>query len=225
MRVVCACRVCVSCVRVVCACRRHASAIELGFCVWWWKRAPDYAAYVTHDLSMLRLLEAFCESAPQLTLLLYIILQSGHAPPAQCASRLPATHLHLRTYTCSPTPAHLHLCTYTCSPTPVHLIAHLRTYTCVPTPAHLYLSTSLLTYTPTPANLHLLTYTCVPIPVHLTAHLQSWLKILAPLHFCQLMHQFSQRIVAVTNALVFTCLFILFALEKHKKSEKKANLI
>ena len=34
----------------------------------------------------------------------------------------------------------------------------------------------------------------------------------------------SQKIVAITNALVFTCLFILFALEKHKKSEgKKAN--
>ena len=40
-------------------------------------------------------------------------------------------------------------------------------------------------------------------------------------HFCQIIYHFSQNIVAITNALVFTCLFILFALEKHKKSEGK----
>ena len=38
-----------------------------------------------------------------------------------------------------------------------------------------------------------------------------------------MMHHFSQKIVAITNALVF-CLFILFALEKHQESEgKKPN--
>ena len=38
------------------------------------------------------------------------------------------------------------------------------------------------------------------------------------------MHRFSQKIVAITNALVFTCLFILFALEKQKESEKKSQI-
>ncbi|XP_035291743.1 XK-related protein 8-like [Anguilla anguilla] len=66
---------------------RHVSAIEQGFCVWrGGRRATAYAAYVTHDLSMLRLLEAFCESAPQLALLLYIVLHTGHARPVQCVS-------------------------------------------------------------------------------------------------------------------------------------------
>ena len=41
---------------------------------------------------------------------------------------------------------------------------------------------------------------------------------------CQIMHHFSQKIVAMTNALVFTCLFLLFALEQHKKSEKKCQI-
>ncbi|KAI1894952.1 hypothetical protein AGOR_G00121060 [Albula goreensis] len=66
---------------------RHISAVEQGFSVWWRGRQDtEYAAYVTHDLSMLRLMEAFCESAPQLVLLLYIILHSGHARPIQCVS-------------------------------------------------------------------------------------------------------------------------------------------
>ncbi|XP_061117221.1 XK-related protein 8-like [Conger conger] len=65
---------------------RHVSAIEQGFGVWWWGEQASYAAYVTHDLSMLRLLEAFCESAPQLTLLLYIILRTGHARTMQSVS-------------------------------------------------------------------------------------------------------------------------------------------
>ena len=38
-------------------------------------------------------------------------------------------------------------------------------------------------------------------------------------HFCQIIHHFSQKNVAITNVLVFTCLFILFTLEKHKKSD------
>ena len=52
---------------------------------------------------------------------------------------------------------------------------------------------------------------------YLRNSVQSWSKISVPLHFCQIMHHFSQKNVAITNVLVFTCLFILFALEKHKK--------
>ena len=33
------------------------------------------------------------------------------------------------------------------------------------------------------------------------------------------MHHFSEKNIAIIHVLVFTCLFILFALEKHKKSE------
>ncbi|KAL3984131.1 tripartite motif-containing protein 16 [Sarotherodon galilaeus] len=36
---------------------------------------------LTHDLSMLRIIETFSESAPQLTLMLTIILQTGHPDP------------------------------------------------------------------------------------------------------------------------------------------------
>src|SRR4029434_1964959 len=60
------------------------------------------------------------------------------------------------------------------------------------------------------------------IQLHLL-HIQSWTKILAPLHFCQIMYHFSQKIVAITNVLVFTCLFLLFALEQHKKAEKTSQ--
>lgn len=37
----------------------------------------DYAVFLSHDLSMLRLIETFSESAPQLVLMLTIILQRG----------------------------------------------------------------------------------------------------------------------------------------------------
>ena len=52
-------------------------------------------------------------------------------------------------------------------------------------------------------------------------NIQPWSKILAPLHFCQIMHHFSKKNVAITNVLVFTRLYILFALEQNKKSEEK----
>lgn len=52
----------------------------------------------------------------------------------------------------------------------------------------------------------------------------SWPKICAPLHFCQIMHHFSRKTVAMTNALVCSCRFLLFALERRKKSRgKKAD--
>ena len=44
--------------------------------------------------------------------------------------------------------------------------------------------------------------------------IQSWSKILAPLHFCQIMHHFSQKIVAITNALVFMCFLCIGKTQK-----------
>uniref|UniRef100_A0A668U1E4 XK-related protein n=1 Tax=Oreochromis aureus TaxID=47969 RepID=A0A668U1E4_OREAU len=41
----------------------------------------DITVSLTHDLSMLRIIETFSESAPQLTLMLTIILQTGHLDP------------------------------------------------------------------------------------------------------------------------------------------------
>lgn len=37
----------------------------------------DFTVYLSHDLSMLRLMETFAESAPQLVLLLAVMLQQG----------------------------------------------------------------------------------------------------------------------------------------------------
>ncbi|XP_043072993.1 XK-related protein 8.3 [Puntigrus tetrazona] len=66
---------------------RHVSAIWQGFRVWWRKGCgSEYAVYLTHDLSMLRLIETFCESAPQLTLMIYIMLRSNHARLVQYVS-------------------------------------------------------------------------------------------------------------------------------------------
>ncbi|KAM4629910.1 XK-related protein 8.3 [Polymixia lowei] len=66
---------------------RHISAIWQGFRVWWRKeRGSEYAIYLTHDLSMLRLIETFCESAPQLTLMIYIMLHTNKARTVQCVS-------------------------------------------------------------------------------------------------------------------------------------------
>ncbi|XP_073677684.1 XK-related protein 8.3 [Garra rufa] len=66
---------------------RHISAIWQGFRVWWRGGVgSDYAVYLTHDLSMLRLIETFCESAPQLTLMMYIMLHSNHARLVQYIS-------------------------------------------------------------------------------------------------------------------------------------------
>lgn len=69
--------------------RRHISAIRQGFRVWWRKQeGSEYAVYLTHDLSMLRLIETFCESAPQLTLMIYVMLCTNKARTVQCKSPL-----------------------------------------------------------------------------------------------------------------------------------------
>ncbi|XP_074468453.1 XK-related protein 8-like [Sebastes fasciatus] len=66
---------------------RHISAIRQGFRVWWRKQAgSEYAVYLTHDLSMLRLIETFCESAPQLTLMIYVMLHTNKARTVQFVS-------------------------------------------------------------------------------------------------------------------------------------------
>lgn len=64
---------------------RHISAIRQGFRVWWRKeKGSEYAIYLTHDLSMLRLIETFCESAPQLILMVYVMLRTNKARTVQC---------------------------------------------------------------------------------------------------------------------------------------------
>ncbi|XP_030003983.1 XK-related protein 8.3 [Sphaeramia orbicularis] len=66
---------------------RHISAIWQGFRVWWRKEeGSEYAVYLTHDLSMLRLIETFCESAPQLTLMTYVMLRTNKARTVQFVS-------------------------------------------------------------------------------------------------------------------------------------------
>ncbi|KAM9838248.1 XK-related protein 8.3 [Aulostomus maculatus] len=66
---------------------RHISAIRQGFRVWWRKEeGSEYAVYLTHDLSMLRLIETFCESAPQLTLMIYVVLRTNKARTVQFLS-------------------------------------------------------------------------------------------------------------------------------------------
>ncbi|KAJ3609711.1 hypothetical protein NHX12_024222 [Muraenolepis orangiensis] len=66
---------------------RHISAIWQGFRVWWrGDPGSGYAVYLTHDLSMLRLIETFCESAPQLTLMTYIMLHTHQARTVQYVS-------------------------------------------------------------------------------------------------------------------------------------------
>ncbi|KAI3358778.1 hypothetical protein L3Q82_015179 [Scortum barcoo] len=66
---------------------RHLSAIRQGFRVWWRKQeGSEYAVYLTHDLSMLRLIETFCESAPQLTLMIYVMLRTHKARTVQFVS-------------------------------------------------------------------------------------------------------------------------------------------
>ncbi|XP_030596224.1 XK-related protein 8-like [Archocentrus centrarchus] len=66
---------------------RHISAIRQGFKVWWRKEeGSEYAVYLTHDLSLLRLIETFCESAPQLTLMIYVMLRTNKARTVQFVS-------------------------------------------------------------------------------------------------------------------------------------------
>ncbi|XP_051247065.1 XK-related protein 8 [Dicentrarchus labrax] len=57
---------------------RHASVFEMSVC----GRDPkDFAVYLSHDLSMLRLIETFAESSPQLVLMLTVIMQRGELDP------------------------------------------------------------------------------------------------------------------------------------------------
>lgn len=71
---------------------RHISAIRQGFKVWWRQEAgSEYAIYLTHDLSMLRLIETFCESAPQLTLMIYVLLRANRARTVQLVSVVAST--------------------------------------------------------------------------------------------------------------------------------------
>lgn len=65
--------------------RRHISAIRQGFRVWWRQQdGSEQAVYLTHDLSMLRLIETFSESAPQLTLMIHVMLCTNQARTVQC---------------------------------------------------------------------------------------------------------------------------------------------
>ncbi|XP_061123065.1 XK-related protein 8-like [Syngnathus typhle] len=57
---------------------RHTGLVELTLTK---NQDSDSAVYLTHDLSMLRLFEAFSESAPQVVLSLTIMLQRGHVDP------------------------------------------------------------------------------------------------------------------------------------------------
>ncbi|XP_037549005.1 XK-related protein 8-like [Nematolebias whitei] len=58
---------------------RHAGVFEtsLRSCFVLSSRAGDYAKFLSHDLAMLRLIETFSESAPQIVLMLTAILQEG----------------------------------------------------------------------------------------------------------------------------------------------------
>ncbi|KAK3508414.1 hypothetical protein QTP70_028165 [Hemibagrus guttatus] len=71
---------------------RQVSAIWQGFCVWWrGEPGSEYTAYMTHDLSMLRLFETFCESAPQLSLMIYIMVHNNHSRTIQYVSAIAST--------------------------------------------------------------------------------------------------------------------------------------
>ncbi|XP_034748068.1 XK-related protein 8-like [Etheostoma cragini] len=59
---------------------RHAGVVEISLRSFFSKEKAEpgsFAVYLSHDLSMLRLIETFSESAPQLVLMLTIIMQRG----------------------------------------------------------------------------------------------------------------------------------------------------
>ncbi|XP_035536814.1 XK-related protein 8-like [Morone saxatilis] len=62
---------------------RHAGVFEMSVCSYFTKSSDpkDMAEYLSHDLSMLRLIETFAESSPQLVLMLTVILQRGELDP------------------------------------------------------------------------------------------------------------------------------------------------
>lgn len=66
---------------------RCLHALKVGWRVCWAKAQEEdeqrHMAFLSHDISMLRLFETFLENTPQLTLLLYIILQTNKAELSQ----------------------------------------------------------------------------------------------------------------------------------------------
>lgn len=64
-------------------CSRHAGVFELSVCRFCTRhhKGEGFAVYLSHDLSMLRLMETFSESCPQLVLMLTIILQRNQLDP------------------------------------------------------------------------------------------------------------------------------------------------
>ncbi|XP_064254567.1 XK-related protein 8 isoform X2 [Passer domesticus] len=62
-------------------------ALKVGWRVCWAKAEEEdeqrHMAFISHDISMLRLFETFLENTPQLTLLLYIILRTNKAEFSQ----------------------------------------------------------------------------------------------------------------------------------------------
>ncbi|NXT46652.1 XKR8 protein, partial [Pluvianellus socialis] len=66
---------------------RCLHALKVGWRVCWAKAEEEEEqsrmAFLSHDISMLRLFETFLENTPQLTLLLYVILQTNRAEPSQ----------------------------------------------------------------------------------------------------------------------------------------------
>ncbi|XP_034091873.1 XK-related protein 8 [Gymnodraco acuticeps] len=61
---------------------RHAGVVEMSLCSAYSqvKDSEGFAVYMIHDLSMLRLIETFSESAPQLVLMITIMLQGQLDP-------------------------------------------------------------------------------------------------------------------------------------------------
>lgn len=66
---------------------RCLHALKVGWKVCWAKAEEEdeqrHMAFLSHDISMLRLFETFLENTPQLTLLLYIILRTNKAEFSQ----------------------------------------------------------------------------------------------------------------------------------------------
>lgn len=66
---------------------RCLHALKVGWKVCWAKAEEEEEqsrmAFLSHDISMLRLFETFLENTPQLTLLLYVILRTNKAEPFQ----------------------------------------------------------------------------------------------------------------------------------------------
>ncbi|NWH67179.1 XKR8 protein, partial [Geococcyx californianus] len=66
---------------------RCLHALKVGWKVCWAQEEDEeeqnHIAFLSHDISMLRLFETFLENTPQLTLLLYVILRTNKAEPSQ----------------------------------------------------------------------------------------------------------------------------------------------